>query len=161
MKWLSFFCKEIYKSNIFVWIENAYYENKPAFNISIFIIENKKTIFLQLVTVIKMMTMVILAVWYNDKSVCSGLEWISIYFIKAISWHIHETMVCVYVCMIRLVVNMNIQLPNSPNWNVLRRNRKWEKWQIWSQERSWIILFWKEKKRILVRQTVSKKNYIL
>lgn len=62
MKWLSFFCKEIYKSNIFVWIENAYYENKPAFNISIFIIENKKTIFLQLVTVIKMMTMVILAV---------------------------------------------------------------------------------------------------
>jgi hypothetical protein len=105
-------------------------EHDPAcclfFKYPMCIFENKKRIFLHLVTVNKMITMNMLAVWYNDKSVCSGLEWISIYFIKD----------NVY-CMWYVSSSVNTQLPNIPNIEK-ENNEKSERYEL--------SLFWNIKK---------------
>jgi len=64
------------------------------------------------------MPMNILVVWYNDKSVCSGLEWINIYFIKDKTLNN-----CVWVWS-----SVDIQLPNIPNW-MKRENGKNDRYE--------------------------------
>ncbi len=104
------------------------------------------------------MTMNILAAWYNDKSVCSGLEWIKIYFIKD-NVLIYTLNNCMCVCVWYVSPSVNIQLPNIPNWNVWMKTEN-ERSARYEWRYKWIY-FWNKKKNCFYDKFWRRKWFAL